>query len=252
MSVHEQLAQLCRELGDPKRDLAILGEGNASARRDENSFVVTTSGSELAKVTPNELVDVTLAQAAQLARDGAEEFDRQALNELALRSPSGDVKIPSIETLLHALILERTGCNFVGHTHPTSVLGLACTERGLASLSAPIFPDEVVVCGPRTLIVPYAAPGPALAAELDAALVRHVEEWESWPKVVVLANHGLLALGETPAEVLAISMMADKAARVRLHALSIGELRPLTAEQVRRLDGRTDELYRRRKLIEGA
>lgn len=251
MSVHEQLAQLCRDLGDPKLDLAILGEGNASARLDEQTFVVTTSGSELSRLTVNELVEVTLTQAAELGRGGAEEFDRQALNELALRSPDGELKIPSIETLLHALLLERTECNFVGHTHPTSILGLACTERGLASLSAPIFPDEVVVCGPRTLVVPYAAPGPALAKELDAALVEYFDEWQSWPKVIVLTNHGLLALGETPAEVMAVTKMAEKAARVRLHALSIGELQPLTDAQIRSLDGRADEMFRRRKLIEG-
>ena len=73
-----------------------------------------------------------------------------------------------------------------------------------------------------------------------------------WPKTIFLTNHGLLALGETPAEVMAITTMADKAARVRLHALSIGELRSLTPEQVRSLDGRADENYRRRKLVAGS
>lgn len=252
MSVHEQLVGLCHDLGDRSRDLAILGEGNASARIESETFAVTTSGSELARVTLNELVDVTLRQAAALARNGAEEFDRQALNELALRAPNGEARVPSIETFLHALILERTGCNFVGHTHPTSVLGLVCTERGIDSLSAPIFPDEVVVCGPRSLVVPYAAPGPALAAELDRSLVAHFDEVGVWPKTIFLTNHGLLALGETPAEVMAITTMADKAARARLHALSIGEVRSLTQEQVRSLDGRADENYRRRKLVEGS
>ena len=252
MTIHEQLVTLCRDLGNPQRDLAILGEGNASARLDDETFVVTTSGSELLRVTENELVDVTLSQAASLARDGAEEFDREALNALALHGPKGERRVPSIETLLHALVLERTGCNFVGHTHPTAILGLVCTERGVDSLSAPLFPDEVVVCGPRALVVPYAAPGPALASTLDHALVTHFDEVGSWPKTIMLINHGLLALGETPAEVMAVTTMAEKAARVRLHSLSIGEIRPLTSEQIRSLDTRSDEEFRRRKLIEGA
>ena len=72
MSVHEQLVGLCHDLGDRSRDLAILGEGNASARIESETFAVTTSGSELARVTLNELVDVTLRQAAALARNDFE------------------------------------------------------------------------------------------------------------------------------------------------------------------------------------
>jgi hypothetical protein len=39
---------------------------------------------------------------------------------------------------------------------------------------------------------------------------------------------------------------------VRLHSLSIGEIRPLSSEQIRSLDTRSDEEFRRRKLIEGS
>ncbi|NCY16545.1 MAG: class II aldolase/adducin family protein [Actinobacteria bacterium] len=250
MTTIDELEHLCRDLGAPGRELAVLGEGNASARLDEASFAVTTSGSELGRLTSGDLVAVQLAPAAALARRCADgTFDRAELDALAVPNSDGTRRVPSIETLLHALLLERTGCAFVGHTHPTSVLALACSSRLDEAFAAPIFPDEVVVCGPAYLVVPYAAPGPALAAALDSALDRHAEESGVWPRAIILASHGLLALGATANEVLAVTTMVDKSARVRAAALAIGELRTLSAEEVRTLDGRSDEQYRRQRLF---
>lgn len=250
MTMIDELQQLCRTLGEPHRELAVLGEGNASARLDESTFAVTTSGSELARLRAEDLVSVELAPAAALARSCADgSFDRSALTELAVPQPDGSRRVPSIETLLHALLLERTGARFVGHTHPTSVLGLACSNRIDAAFAAPIFPDEVVVCGPAYLVVPYAPPGPELAVALDAALDRHHGRTGSWPKAIILASHGLLALGATAAEVLAVTTMVDKSARVRTAALAVGELRHLSDDEVLSLDGRSDERYRRRLLF---
>jgi rhamnose utilization protein RhaD (predicted bifunctional aldolase and dehydrogenase) len=255
MTLHEELVRLCRDLGDPRRDLAVLGEGNASARVDGGTLLVTTSGSELAGLTADQLVEVALGPTADLARRAgrapAEAFERSALTDLAVGPAGGEPRVPSIETLLHALVLDRTGVAFVGHTHPTSVLGLACSDRIDEAFAAPIFPDEVVVCGPAYLVVPYAAPGPALAAALDEALEGHHERLGAWPRAVILANHGLLALGATAAEVLAVTTMVDKSARVRLAALAVGALRPLPADEVLALSGRVDEAYRRRLLVEG-
>jgi rhamnose utilization protein RhaD (predicted bifunctional aldolase and dehydrogenase) len=250
MTTIDELEHLCRQLGEPHRELVVLGEGNASARLDDTTFAVTTSGSELGRLTADDLVAVQLGPAAALARQCARgSFERSELDALALPTAAGTRRVPSIETLLHALLLERTGCVFVGHTHPTSVLGLACSSRLDEAFSAPIFPDEVVVCGPAYLVVPYAAPGPALAAALDAALDRHHDATGVWPRAIILASHGLLALGSTASEVLAVTTMVEKSARIRAAALAIGELRTLSDEEVRSLDGRPDEKYRRRRLF---
>lgn len=249
MTVHDEVVSLCRELGAPSRDLAILGEGNASARFGESSMLVTTSGSELATLGVEQLVEVDLASAAALARS-RRGFERASLTELAVPSADGTRRVPSIETLLHALVLERTDQAFIGHTHPTSVLALACSDRFDEAFAAPIFPDEVVICGPSYLLVPYASPGPALAIALDEALGEHMERNGSWPRAVILANHGLLAIGATPAQVLAITRMTDKSARIRAAALRVGGLRALSDDEVRALDGRPDEALRRRLLFE--
>ena len=72
------------------------------------------------------------------------------------------------------------------------------------------------------------------------------------PKVVYLANHGLIALGESALEVVQITSMADKAARILLAALAAGTPRFLSAADVARIDSRPDEAYRRAVSAAGA
>lgn len=252
MTTHDHLLALCRTLGEPARDLAILGEGNASARVDASTMLVTTSGSQMATLAPTQLVEVDVDAAVALATTPGEgAIGPEALAALAVGASDDQVRVPSIETLLHALVLDRTDAAFVGHTHPTSVLGLVCSDRAGDAFAAPIFPDEVVVCGPAYLVVPYASPGRDLAAALDGALARHHATHGGWPRAIILVNHGLLALGATPAEVLAVTAMVDKSARIRAAALAVGELVPLSAGEVRALADRADEVRRRRLLIEG-
>ena len=68
------------------------------------------------------------------------------------------------------------------------------------------------------------------------------------PRLVLLGNHGIVALGATAAEVETITTMAVKAARVRSVALSAGDLAPLDAAHGSELSARPDEAARRRLL----
>jgi ribulose-5-phosphate 4-epimerase/fuculose-1-phosphate aldolase len=66
--------------------------------------------------------------------------------------------------------------------------------------------------------------------------------------VVLLANHGMVAIGETAGDVFEITQMTDKAARIFLAAGAAGVVEPLSAAAVRRIDTRPDEDFRRRAL----
>nr|WP_249419684.1 class II aldolase/adducin family protein [Rhabdothermincola salaria] len=242
---------MCRRLGEVPRDLAVLAEGNASARLGADDFLVTTSGSHLATLAPTELVTVDLAGALQAARAPGTLATREVLARAVVTDAGTHGGAPSIEAALHAVVLDRTGAGFVGHTHPTTIVGLASSTAFDVAFEGSVFPDEVVVCGPAYLVVPYASPGPELAGRLAASLDEYRAAWDEWPRAVVLGNHGLLAIGESTAEVLAITTMAEKAARVRAVALAAGGLRALPRDEVEALLGRTDEQRRRRRLVEG-
>ena len=69
------------------------------------------------------------------------------------------------------------------------------------------------------------------------------------PRVILLENHGFIALGATPEAVLATTMMASKAAEIFAGAAAAaGTPRFLPPAQVARIAGRPDEHYRQRAL----
>ena len=155
---------------------------------------------------------------------------------------------PSVETVLHALTLQLEGVNFVGHTHPTAVNAILCSQQAEEAIAGRLFPDEIVVCGPAPAYVPYTDPGLPLARAVRDELQVHLAEWGEPPKVILMQNHGLIALGRTAQEVENISAMYVKTARVIVGTYGLGGPRSLSVEAVERIHTRPDELYRRLKL----
>jgi rhamnose utilization protein RhaD (predicted bifunctional aldolase and dehydrogenase) len=249
-----ELVALTGEVGDPGRDYVILAEGNTSARIDDGSFWVKGSGVRLEHARgPEAFVAMRLAPLMAALR--GEEVGDAGLKRLlagARAEGQGDGPAPSIETFVHAVCLAVGGAQLVAHTHPTAVNALLCARDAEALYRGVVFPDEAVVCGPAPLFVPYGEPGLPLGRLLLARFEAFVAERGGPPRLVLLANHGIVALGGTAAEVAAITAMAVKAARVRLGALAAGGPRFLDREQAERLAGREDELARLARLAGGS
>src|SRR3546814_9730391 len=72
------------------------------------------------------------------------------------------------------------------------------------------------------LLVPYIDPCVRLAHEVRSLLRRHIDAHGEAPKVIYLRNHGMFTLGAGTAEVLGITAMAQKCARVILGAGAVG------------------------------
>lgn len=71
----DELVELSLELGEPERDLAILAEGNSSARIDDRSFWVKASGTSLARAAhPDDYVAMRIAPLLDTLKS-AEELD---------------------------------------------------------------------------------------------------------------------------------------------------------------------------------
>ncbi|MBC8066478.1 MAG: class II aldolase [Chlorobia bacterium] len=239
----EDLVWLSRNLGDPSHDLAILAEGNASAR-DGDSFWVKASGFNLSSLTEDGLVEVDFPAAYRLL-DKASLSDAEIREALKSISVGSSGLMPSVETFMHAFLLALPGVGFVGHTHPTPLLSLISTTSASDLAKKRIFPDEVVCCGPETVFVPYADPGLPLAQAVMSSVEEYIRHREETPKTIWLENHGLITLGQTAQEVLSGTLMSVKAGRVWLQGFASGlELKPLSAEQIDRIHTRPDEHYR--------
>ena len=240
-----QLIALSHRLGDPALDCAILGEGNTSARADDDSFWVKASGVELRTINAAGFVQVSFEPVLAMlkAPQLTDEQVKQRLNEAKV-DPSV-LPHPSVETVLHAICLSLEDVNFVGHTHPTAINAITCSAAFETAVSGRLFPDEIVLCGPAPVVVPYTDPGLPLARKVYDLINQYIDEYHERPKVILMQNHGLIALGRTAQQVENITAMAVKAARVLLGTYALGGPHFMTAQAVERIHTRPDELYRR-------
>lgn len=241
------LIDLSTQLADPILNLAILGEGNTSADCEDGTFWVKASGSQLATIDASGFSRVQGKAVLDL-------LDKEDLQDDAVAAGLNEVLVdagmrkPSVETFLHALCIYECGAKWVGHTHPISVMSILCSIAGANPFTQHIFPDEIVVCGEMPAVVPYVDPGLPLAQTVRAALRRYTDQYGYAPKLVLMENHGMVALGQQPVDVMNISIMADKWARTILGTYSMGGPRYLTQEQAKRIETRPDEIYRRKQI----
>jgi len=228
-----------------------LGEGNTSALCDEDSdktFWVKGSGTQLSTITPDGFVQLRLAAVCALADGGTlSDAELKAALEQAKVNPAV-TRQPSVETVLHALALSEAGARFVGHTHPIAVNSLMCSRGIEEALAGRLFPDEIVVCGPAPAYIPYTDPGLPLARAVRAAFRRYADTWGCAPKVILMQNHGLIALGGSPREVDNVTAMCVKTLRVLIGTHAFGGPNFMTEQAVERIHSRPDEAYRRKQL----
>lgn len=241
----QELVTLSHWLGREDLGLTILGEGNASVRQRDDSFWIKASGARMAQLTAADCTRIDLDQSLKLVDD-----DSLSPVEEAAEVPPHDPahRRPSVETFLHAVCYSETAAQWVGHTHPTSVLGLLTTAEGTEAFQRHIYPDAIVVCGRHVAIVPYVSPGIALARAARTEIRRFVGSHGVPPKVVLMRNHGMVALGQSATEVRNITLMTDKWARVLTAARMFGGPTYLTEAEADSIDIRPDEAYRRGQL----
>ena len=241
------LLQLSHELGREDRKLAILAEGNVSARVSESEFLVKASGTSLARLEP---ADLTLCRfepvLSLLDRTTASDGDVQE----GLMAARVDVsaKKPSVEAAFHAWLLSLEDVQFIGHCHPVTANAVLCSPRARDYAERRLFPDEVVCCGSASVFVPYTDPGIPLAREIRERTVFFMKQWKAVPRLVVLQNHGLIALGSTFESVLSCLLMAAKAAEIFVGAAALGGPNFMSAKDIDRIASRPDEWYRQRQL----
>ncbi len=242
----DQLIEMSRTLGDPTHDLVILGEGNTSARAEKDSFWVKASGTRLAQA--GQATFVRVASRPILEAVEAESLDDDQIKQLLKSSTLAGSRTPSIETFLHALCLQLEDVRYVGHTHPTAAVGLLCSQQSRRMFAGSLFPDQIVLLGPEFVYVPYEDPGLPLARSVSAQVRDFVQTHRRVPRVILMENHGVIALGSTAQQVINITQMLVKVCRVLAISMTAGGPRFLTTQNVDRIDKRPDELDRRADL----
>ena len=243
----KMLLALSHELGQPAHPLAILAEGNTSAKLSATNFLVKASGSNLGTLDKSGVVECRAEILLPL-------LDRKSFTdaeiETALLGARVDPKAkkPSVEALFHAYLLSLPGIGFVGHTHAPDVNSILCSPRAKEFAVKRIFPDEIVCCDVASVFVPYTDPGLKLAQAIRGQTEKFLNDFGRPPRVILLENHGIITLGRSPEAVLSSMLMAEKTAGIWLGAAALGGPKFMTQENVARISGRPDEALRRKIL----
>lgn len=242
-----ELVNMSLHLGKPENDYVILGEGNTSAKIDDSHFFVKASGKYLSQSDNNTFVKVKSKEALAILDSGdlSDDEIKDALFAVCA-DPENKMK-PSVETTFHAFLLSLNDVNFVGHTHPVAVNSLLCSTNAEKILRGRIFPDEIVYCGIEPIYIEYVDPGLELARIIRERSFQFIEEHGCTPKVILIQNHGMIALGNTSHEVEAITAMWCKTCRVLAGAHVFGGPHYFTKENVNRIYTRPDEHYRKQQ-----
>ena len=175
--------------------------GNLSCRTDAG-FLVTPSGVPYAELSPQQVVAV--------ATDGTAEPGAPR---------------PSSEWRMHAAIYAaRPDAVAIVHTHSPKATALACAGLGL-----PAFHYMIALAGGDVRCVPYATFGTAELAE------RALEGLDS-RRAVLLANHGVVAIGPTLDAARAVAIEVENMAGQYLALRAAGlEPRVLPPDELERV-----------------
>ena len=215
----------CRRMD--ARGLVAGAEGNISARFGSGRIVITPAGATKADLRGVDLVVVRL-------QDDATTGATTAPSRAKGRRAVGALR-PSTELAMHlAIYLARPDVGAIVHAHPPAATGFAVARRpmpvgALAELAG--------VIGPVPL-VPYRMPG-------SDALATAVARKMTSANVVLLANHGAVAVASTCVAAANLMESLEQSARILVTAHILGGVTELGHSDVIALErARTDGAHR--------
>ena len=184
-----------------QKNLVNTYEGNLSIKAD-GRILITPSGKSKAALTTKMIAVI-------------DETGKQFEGELKYSS----------EFLLHVAAYRlRTDISAAIHSHAPYLTSFALNNQAIESRA---YPEMINLFG-KIPVVPYGTPG---TDEIAAEMGPHIAK----SKVVLLANHGVLAVGSDLYDAFNLMQAAESIAYILTLAHNLGNVKDLTPEQVKRL-----------------
>jgi len=210
-----------------RRDLVLYGR-----KIEEKNLVVGPGGNTSARAG-----DIVYIKASGVAFEDAVEDDYVGI-DMKTGKVVSTFKKPSCEILMHlGCYSARDDIAAVVHTHSPYATAVASAGQTIP----PFFPDYVALMGPEIPLIEYVVPASKELADrvVDAAR-RH--------NVILLANHGVVALGANVREAYFRALCCEAAAQTFVIGRMLGGVRPFTDEEVQQINNLEAEDYRRELL----
>lgn len=206
LEMHQKLVQY---------ELVVWTGGNVSQRVDENSFLIKPSGVSYESLTAEDMV----------------------LCDLDGNLIEGDHS-PSSDTAAHAYVYKNMPeVGGVVHTHSNYACGFAAVGQAIPCVLTAIA-DEF---GGEIPLGPFAIIG-------DDSIGRGIVETLSGhrSKAVIMKNHGVFAIGEDSNAAVKAAVMTEDNAKSVFIAKQLGELIPISQDNVDKLFDRYQNVYGQR------
>lgn len=185
------------------RGFVAANDGNISGKVDDNEIICTPTGVSKGFLTPEMLATV----------DGTG------------RQVRGDLKVSS-ETAMHIMAYRaRPDIGAVVHAHPPIATGFAVA--GLA-LDQCVLPEVVVTLGGVPLS-PYGLPS---SQELPDAIEPYIKQ----SNVVLMANHGIVAVGDNIMQAYYRMETVEHFAKILMTAVQLGNVNLFSPDRVTELE----------------
>jgi rhamnose utilization protein RhaD (predicted bifunctional aldolase and dehydrogenase) len=168
--MHREISTFCSEIG--RDNLLVQGPGGNVSWKNKNILNVKASGTWLSDALDQDIfVSVDLKKIKKALLEGHFNFQLEALNQ--------DLKKPSIETILHALMPQTV----VVHLHMVEILAHTLKKNFN-------FNEFLHDFNFSFRVINYIQPGPSLAKVIFLSL-----QDQQYPDILFLKNHGVVIGG---------------------------------------------------------
>jgi L-fuculose-phosphate aldolase len=153
-------------------------------------------------------------------------YETMTLDDLVLCSPDGEVlegsSAPTTEKALHlACLRQHPDIGAVMHSHALFSTMFAITHQGIPC----VIEEFDVYVGGEVGVTDYRMTG---SDELGEEAARHFSDRGA----VLIANHGLLAVGKDPMNALKVSLLVERTAQIIWGSRLLGDAVPLPADTI--------------------
>lgn len=198
-------------------------EGNISGKFNSEQFLIKASGHKMSNLDSNGLIIF--------------DFNGNQINNFNKKG--------SMELGFHTFLLGFEDINYVSHTHPTNTLKILSSNLSEEFANKRIFPDQVIFNGKKSCLVPYSTPGDELTKSVKIYVDFFIKNESSFPKLILLKNHGIISCGKSIDECITINEICEKSAEIFLGAKSLGGLNFLDESEINKLINDKKEIYRK-------
>lgn len=173
-------------------------------------------------------------KASGVSFEDAKEKDYVGINLKSGKIVDGTSK-PSCEILMHlGCYLARDDIMAVVHTH--APISMAVASRGVPL--KPLYPDFAALVGKEVPIIRYIIPA---GKELADEVVKEIKS----NNCILMANHGVLTVGNNLKEAYYRMLLIEEASRTLLASYIFGKVKFLTEEEIEDVDNLKAEDYRK-------